>query len=368
MKGRQTERGASETSRTDTNKFTPHNVLSLMTDSSNRFLQQELKIAGGLARHNGSSADHGNEATFTWKRGTTEPILKVKPSLSSDEWPEDYCFDFDITFPPKNNGNKYGYVGAVALLGQVYIVVTHGIKLFPQPNSGTGFGLMVIEQSNGNGPYFATEELGGPKAALSMTFCYKESPKRPETPVWYKNGKPVKAGYLYNPEARYPTDRDVPLTFLSGSHTSKNVEPLVGGKLDSFSIRPYYNPIKCREAVMGEPKRRVFTCSEKGTVSEGTLGTMCLKTNYKTSEVNDYRTFGYTQGCDLGTCSCIENRNSCCTYPKGIDKGKQVICADSTRSLTEEDFKEENFKEDFKDCSTPCTMNEENKGKNGCPF
>merc|ERR1719324_363942 len=120
------------------------------------------------------------------------------------------------------------------MLGQVDLVVTHSKKLLEceDANSmtdcveGAKFGFMVIEQSNGGGPYFATKGLVKPGERQKGTFCYKESTG---TPSFTINGN-TEGGYLHNPSAKYPSTRsNTYLTFLSGSHTG-SVEVLQGAK------------------------------------------------------------------------------------------------------------------------------------------
>merc|ERR1719454_2063912 len=96
-------------------------------------------------------------------------------TLTSKEWPSDYCVDLDLTFPSHYNGNRYGYGGAIVMMGQVYITATHTRKLL----TGSGFGLMAIEQSNGSGPYFATAGFATPGSRHKVSFCYKESTNVP---------------------------------------------------------------------------------------------------------------------------------------------------------------------------------------------
>merc|ERR1719201_177399 len=104
-------------------------------------------------------------------------------------WPADYCIDFDITFPEKQNSNAHGYEGTVAMLGQIDLVVTHTKKLL----NGTGMGLMAIIQGDSKGPYFATTGLGKPGTRHAASFCYKESTNFAE---WLVDGKLVACDYI----------------------------------------------------------------------------------------------------------------------------------------------------------------------------
>jgi hypothetical protein len=179
-------------------------------------------------------------ATYVYKSvPVTSPTRNVA-TLDSTDWPQDYCVDFDITLPKSKNNNQYGYEGTIAMLGQVDIVVTHSAKLPESISPGDGFGFMAIEQSNGNGPYFVTPAVGALGTRHSVSFCYKETTN---VPMWIVNGD-VQGEYLHNEGVPYPTDRKVPLSLFTGSHSSDTVEALSGATLHSFQIRKDKKPTK----------------------------------------------------------------------------------------------------------------------------
>ena len=101
------------------------------------------------------------------------------------------------------------------MLGQVAIYVIHTTKLL----SGSAFGLMAIEQSNGQGPYFATPGVGAPGTRHTVTFCYKESTN---VPSFIVDGVTM-GDYKINAGAKYPSTRNAQLSFLTGSHSSDTV-------------------------------------------------------------------------------------------------------------------------------------------------
>merc|ERR1719446_480363 len=113
-------------------------------------------------------------------------------TLTAKQWPSDFCVDIDLSFPSHENGNKYGYAGAIALMGNVYISATHTNKLL----SGTGFGLMMLIQSNGLGPYYATAGFADPGSRHKASICYKSSTNVPSITVL--TSPKVATGYLYN--------------------------------------------------------------------------------------------------------------------------------------------------------------------------
>lgn len=153
-------------------------------------------------------------------------------ALTRATFPKDFCTDFDLTLPKKKNGNKYGYEGAIAMMGQFYLVVTHTKKLL----SGTGFGLMAIIQSDGKGPYFSTVGIAKPGRRITGTFCYKASTNEP---MWMVDNNRVQADYIHNKGKKFPSARDVKLAVLTGSHSKDNVEALKGATLHSLQFRPY---------------------------------------------------------------------------------------------------------------------------------
>merc|ERR1719329_195006 len=121
-------------------------------------------------------------------------------TLSATQWPSDYCADFDLTLPAANNGNPSGYGGTVVMMGQVDITVTHTSKLLPSATGDAAAadqcGLMTIEQSNGDGPYYATPALGAFGTRHKASFCYKQSTG---TPSWIVDGAKIAADFLHNP-------------------------------------------------------------------------------------------------------------------------------------------------------------------------
>jgi len=206
------------------------------------------KIAGGAVYNmDQSDADKISASNGLYKVKVKTSVTYTVPAASlpitaatrsiatlySTNWPNNFCVDFDITFPEKLSGSAYGYGGAIVMLGQVYLTLTQSSKLLV-PGTG-GFGFMAIEQSNGAGPYYATVQVGAPGTRHAATFCYLAAKNKPS---WAVDGASIRADYSHGRGARFPEFRDVPLSILAASHTgSGNGEDMSGGILHSLSIR-----------------------------------------------------------------------------------------------------------------------------------
>jgi len=275
--------------------------------------------------------DHSVHPTYKYSGGAvTTPKHKVV-KLNSELWPSDYCLDFDVTMPSKKNSNAYGYGGTIAMLGKVDLVVTHTKKLLDSDDPHIGdFGFMVIEQSNGAGPYFATRGLVKPGARQKGTFCYNEAANKP---TFLINGK-SEGGYLSNPTAKYPTTRtDVYLTLLSGSHTG-NTEVLHGGKLHSFSIHKHSTVKACKKISSGGWKYNPTMepdgdCFWRGSGSNRCLGT---KSSYASSQslfcpcqiatswMRGNKGESCTAACKRTGKKCVENK-----WPKAASEMEKIL-------------------------------------------
>jgi len=237
-------------------------------------------------------------------------------TLSTAMWPEDYCVNFDLTFPKKRNKDPNGYEGAVALMGNIYLAVTHTKKLIggEGPITAHGdrntFGLAAFERSSGDGPWtvhYVTAAFARPGTTHKARFCYRKSVNEPS---WKIDGKNIKQGYLYNKGVAFPSTRDVKLSFFGNDDkgtSNDKVGSLKGASLGSFQITTApggkYSKKKASLAQLTTSKPYVL----RFHMTLSRCFTHCSKTK-------GLRYFAVTSG---DTCVCSE-------FPPGLASGSNL--------------------------------------------
>jgi len=180
--------------------------------------------------------------TYTYPGGVVQAGSGISNvvTLTEAQWPQDYCIDFEITFPDAVNQNVHGNGGVIAFLGTygesgLQIEVTHTSKLFRAASGNNHFGLMARDRSSNSAPMFGTNAFAALGSRHRGRFCYLASPIN--EPSWEIDGQKGTAQYLNlavgATPAEFPTDRSKKLNLFAGDGTTK-----MGGAatLHSFKI------------------------------------------------------------------------------------------------------------------------------------
>jgi len=136
-------------------------------------------------------------------------------------------------------------------MGDVWITATDSSKFFPCPTGETcnpcpageschPYGLMAIVNKQGNGPYFATIAFAHEGEKISASFCYKDSAKdSAKAPLWLVGSSKIAQGTLpgKNKGARFPKERNVDFSVLTGKHKGQSHSPYAWNKITLHSLQ-----------------------------------------------------------------------------------------------------------------------------------
>lgn len=232
------------------------NEVTLLQTQVNKFVLQLAqqnaaasdRVLAQARRHSQHVEAHAqSEAGWHWHRMNLDslyslaglPTTTAMPGigmLTPSVWPEDYCLNFDVTFPAEQNDHEQGYQGALAMLGGVhgsdegnlYVGVIHTDFLL----RGNGMGFLAHIQGDQRGPFFGTMGVGAPGSRHTASFCYKGSVNEA---AWIIDGA-RQGDYKDNRGVPFPSGRSGSVSLLSTHLGAEEKDRMTGATLHSFTI------------------------------------------------------------------------------------------------------------------------------------